>query len=91
MTKVPVAPLSLQERTRRELSQKSDLIPSLPEVVDQILSLTNDPTAELADFEKILQTDQGLVVKMLQVVNSPFYGLRSPATSIREAVMILGF
>ena len=83
--------LALQERTRREILQKSDLIPSLPDVVLEVLRLVNDKGTEIQQFEDLLKNDGPLVAKMLRVVNSPFYAVQSRVTSIGQAVMVLGF
>ncbi len=88
----PLSNLARHDRIRREVEQRSELIPSLPEVVTQILKLLNDSKgAELEQFEHHLRNDAALVARMLRVVNSPFYGLANPVTSIKDAVMVLGF
>ncbi len=83
--------LAFRERTRREVLQKSDLMPSLPDLVMKILTLLNDGGADLSEFEKLLSKDTTLVARMLRVVNSPFYGMARQITSIKEAVLVLGF
>ncbi len=92
MTLSPLSNLARHDKIKREVQQKSELIPSLPDVVTEILSLlNNNQGAELKDFEKHLQKDASLVARMLRVVNSPFYGMPQTVNSIKEAVMILGF
>lgn len=86
-----MAKLALRERTRREIVQKSELIPSLPDVVVEVLRLVADKGAEIQQFEELLKNDGPLVAKMLRVVNSPFYAVASPVRSIGKAVMVLGF
>jgi len=86
-----VSALALEQRIRREILHKSELIPSLPEVVLEVLSLVNDRGAEIEQFESLLKNDGPLVAKMLRVVNSPFYAVSSHVTSIGQAVMVLGF
>ncbi len=83
--------LAFRERTRREVLQKSDLMPSLPDLVMKILRLLNDGSADLSEFENLLRNDTTLVARMLRVVNSPFYGMARQITSIKEAVLVLGF
>lgn len=75
-------------RIQRVLSRLSDL-PSLPKVVDRLLSLsvTEASTREFAD---LIAMDQGLSAKVLRLVNSAFYSLRSPVSSIRHASSLLG-
>ena len=83
--------LAKQEKTRREILHKSDLIPPLPDLVARLLGLLNRQETEPADLEELLQNDQVLVAKMLAMVNSPFYGLNRAIGTIKEAVMVLGF
>lgn len=83
--------LALRERTRREILQKSELIPSLPDVVVEVLRLVADKGAEIQQFEELLKNDGPLVAKMLRVVNSPFYAVATPVRTIGQAVMVLGF
>lgn len=83
--------LALQEKTRREILHKSDLIPPLPDLVVRLLGVLNKQDAEPRDLESLLQNDQVLVAKMLAMVNSPFYGLNRAIRTIKEAVMVLGF
>ncbi|HLU40324.1 MAG TPA: HDOD domain-containing protein [Planctomycetota bacterium] len=91
MSNPTLAQLAQQERTRREILHKSDLIPPLPDVVIRVLRLLDRPDTEPAQLESCLCFDQVLVAKMLGMVNSPFYGLRHPVGTVREAIMVLGF
>ena len=83
--------LAKQEKTRREILHKSDLIPPLPDLVARLLGILNKADTEPEHLEQLLQNDQVLVAKMLAMVNSPFYGLNRPIRTIKEAVMVLGF
>lgn len=83
--------LALQEKTRREILHKSDLIPPLPDLVVRLLGVLNKQETEPQDLERLMQVDQVLVAKMLAMVNSPFYGLNRPIRTVKEAVMVLGF
>lgn len=91
MTHSSLNQLAKQEKTRREILHKSDLIPPLPDLVARLLGLLNKQETEPRDLEQLLQNDQVLVAKMLAMVNSPFYGLNRTIRTIKEAVMVLGF
>ena len=83
--------LAQQEKTRREILHKSDLIPPLPDLVVRLLAVLNNQETEPEDLEKLLQNDQVLVAKMLAMVNSPFYGMNRSIRTVKDAVMVLGF
>lgn len=86
-----LANFAQQERARREILLKSELIPPLPDIVVRVLALLNRSDTEPAQIESHLRYDQVLVGKMLGLVNSPFYGLSRKITSVKDAVMVLGF
>ncbi len=83
--------IALQEKTRREILHKSDLIPPLPDLVVRLLGVLNRKETEPQDLERVMQNDQVLVAKMLAMVNSPFYGLNRKVRTVKDAVMVLGF
>lgn len=91
MTQSSLNQLAKQEKTRREILHKSDLIPPLPDLVAKLLGILNKADTQPEHLEHLLQNDQVLVAKMLAMVNSPFYGLNRTIRTIKEAVMVLGF
>jgi HD-like signal output (HDOD) protein len=48
------------------------------------------PTAGLDDVSAIVLRDQGLAAKVLQLVNSAYFGARQKTSSIQQAVSLLG-
>ncbi|MEZ5965729.1 MAG: HDOD domain-containing protein [Planctomycetota bacterium] len=91
MSNSTLAHLAQQERTRREVLHKSDLIPPLPDLVVRVLNLLNRADTDPGQLESHLRYDQVLVAKMLGMVNSPFYGLSRRVSTVRDAIMMLGF
>ena len=65
-------------------------LPVIPAVAMQVYQLSIDPASDIEDVQKVLSTDQGLALKILKLVNSPFYGLGRKVDSIREGIIILG-
>lgn len=65
--------------------------PTLPTVVNQILSIVNDDESSVSDVAKIVSQDQTLAAKMLRLVNSAAYGLNYKITLISEAIGMLGY
>lgn len=66
-------------------------LPTLPIITIEInRMLANDrTTVEL--LSKTIEKDQSIVSKLLKLVNSAFFGVRSKVTSVPEAVVRLGF
>ena len=61
MSQSPVDKIAFQERTRREILVKSDLIPPLPDIVVRVLALLNAGNTEPKDLEEHLHCDPVLV------------------------------
>lgn len=66
-------------------------LPALPLAVTQFAQKSNDPKAEIKDLAKIIETDSGLTVELLKHVNSAVVGLRTKASSVTQALTLLGF
>mgnify|MGYP000365601377 CR=1 FL=1 len=71
--------------------QKVKELAVLPQVVHQVLELTNNPNATARDLERVISIDQGMSVRVLNTVNSAYYGLPRKIASIKDAVVLLGF
>lgn len=67
-----------------------DRLPSVPRVYTQLARATESANAGAAEIARIIETDPGMSVKVLQLANSAFFGLTRRMTSIRGAVIVLG-
>jgi HD-like signal output (HDOD) protein len=65
-------------------------LPSLPAVVVQLMALLQQQDVNLEPIAETLSLDQALSAKVLQLANSPFYGVSGRITSIRDGINILG-
>lgn len=66
-------------------------LPTLPSVLTRILDTIFDPGTSALELGEIIAADQSLSAKLLQVVNSAFYGFPKQISSITQAIVILGF
>jgi putative nucleotidyltransferase with HDIG domain len=82
--------LVAKERRVQAILDNIESLPSLPSVVLQTLRLANDDRASASDFEEIIRKDQVLTARVLKLVNSPFFGLRSKVQTIPQAIVVLG-
>ncbi len=64
---------------------------SLPQIVMRVIDMTADPKATPVDLERVIGMDQALAAKLLTLANSSYYGLPRRISSLREAVVFLGF
>lgn len=79
-----------QEKLKALVQQIKDL-PTLPSVVTQIIKMVEDPDTSAADMNQVISQDPSLTAKVLKLVNSAFYGFSRQISTVREAVVILGF
>jgi putative nucleotidyltransferase with HDIG domain len=65
-------------------------LPSLPSLYLQLVDEMNSPDASLKKISGIIAQDITMTAKILQLVNSAFYGLPSKVTNLQHAATILG-
>lgn len=73
-----------------KLIAKFSDIQTLPHVVTQLSKLMADNNATMKQFEDVIKMDPILVVRLLKLVNSPFYGLVQKVDSISRAIAFIG-
>lgn len=77
------------ESLQRLVSQMQTL-PSLPTLYTQLVEELQSPNAAIKRVGEIISQDIGMTAKILQVINSAFFGLRRHISSPTEAVSLLG-
>jgi HD-like signal output (HDOD) protein len=65
-------------------------LPMRPSAVSHVLATLDDPDASAKDIGSALQSDPALVARILQLANSPYFGLSGKIGSIERAVVALG-
>lgn len=76
--------------TEAEILAAIDRVPSLPAVVNQILSLVGRDGTNAQDLENLVEQDMVIAGRLLKIVNSQFYGLPNAISSLQQAVAIVG-
>lgn len=66
------------------------MLPPAPGVYFQLTKVTSNPNSGVKDAAAVVESDVGLVAKILQVVNSAFFALPRKVTSVSEAASLLG-
>lgn len=75
---------------RRYIDKAMVDLPSLPNVVVEILDATNAEGTTTSEIERLVSMDQAIVTKLLKVVNSAYFGLPRLVTDVKQVVAILG-
>jgi putative nucleotidyltransferase with HDIG domain len=78
-----------QDAIRRVIGSLNEL-PLQPKVYTSLLAVLSNPQASLPEIARIVEGDLGLCAKILQLVNSSFFGLTRHVTNIHQAVSYLG-
>jgi putative nucleotidyltransferase with HDIG domain len=65
--------------------------PSLPKAGTKLLSIIDKPNSTVDEIEKVLRYDPGLTANFLKLANSPFFGIPSKVSSVKQAITLLGF
>jgi HD-like signal output (HDOD) protein len=80
----------LTDVTLRRLVSQLPNIPSLPLLYNELIDELNQSEPSTRVVGDIVKKDIGMTVKILQIVNSAFFGLRRRISDSREAVEFLG-
>jgi putative nucleotidyltransferase with HDIG domain len=65
-------------------------LPSMPDLYTEVVRLAGDPDSTLAEIGAVVAKDVAMTTKVLQLINSAFFGLRHRITDARQAVTLLG-
>lgn len=81
--------LLVDEAVRRVVAQ-IDSLPSMPASCMAIMEEVQAEEPSLPRVADLISSDLGMTAKILQMVNSAFFGLYRRVTDVREAVRLLG-
>ncbi len=81
--------LLTSEKIRRLVSQ-IHTVPSLPTLYQELLEELNQKDPKMQKIGEIVKKDIGMTVKILQIINSAFFGLRRNISDAGEAIGFLG-
>ncbi len=80
-----------QTRVAELLSKGLNNLPSPPIVVQRLNARLGQEDVSSHEIASIIETDQSFTVRILKLVNSPFYGFARKIVSVEEAITMLGF
>jgi HD-like signal output (HDOD) protein len=75
----------------RELVNRIRTFPTIPSLYVEVVNALKNPDATTADIAAIIAKDMAMTTKLVQVLNSAYFGLPRSITDPTEAVGILGF
>ncbi|MDZ7372333.1 MAG: HDOD domain-containing protein [candidate division KSB1 bacterium] len=85
-----MAGLENAERLSR-IIQRIRSLPTLPAVYAKVHEAMRAPESSASQIARLIEADQALASKVLRLVNSSYFGLPRKITSLRQAIVLLGF
>ena len=80
----------LHDDAIRKVIGSLDRLPSVPQNYWDLTRAAADPNSGMDDIAKIVQRDPAMTLKILQLVNSAYFGLAQKVSTIDRAVAYLG-
>ena len=80
----------MEDETLIKVVSEVESLPSLPELYSEVVDEVNSAEGSLNRVGEIISRDSGMSAKILQLVNSAFFGLSRHVTSPVKAVQLLG-
>lgn len=80
----------LHKPSLKKLVTQIRVIPSLPDLYLQVVQELKSANASIQKIGELISKDIGMSAKILQLVNSAFFGLRHRVTNPAQAVSLLG-
>ncbi len=74
----------------RNVLERSNAVPSAPQLVTRLMELTNDPNFKQTDLVKLLTSDAGIAADLLRLANSALFSGGRKVATLSEAITRLG-
>jgi HD-like signal output (HDOD) protein len=68
----------------------SDHVPTLPEVVLEVLRVAQQPEPSMEDLIRVIRMDPAIAGRIVKFANSPLFGIRKTEQTIEASVVLLG-
>lgn len=80
----------LEDESIKRIVSQTETLPSLPAIYTEVINELQASNPSVQKIGDIISTDLAMTAKILQVVNSAFFGLVRKISNPKEAVMLLG-
>jgi HD-like signal output (HDOD) protein/ActR/RegA family two-component response regulator len=80
----------LADSSVRGAAGGAESLPSAPSLYSRLVAASADPETTMDDIGSLVESDIAMCAKVLQLVNSAFFGLGRQISSARDAVVYLG-
>ncbi|MBN2298371.1 MAG: HDOD domain-containing protein [Deltaproteobacteria bacterium] len=83
--------MSIREKVVDLIRNKSTSLPTLPVVINNIITTAKSDKTTAADLAGFISNDQALSARILKIANSAYYGQPREIDSITRAIIVIGF
>lgn len=80
-----------QEKVKRLIYGKISHLPTLPEMIQKVVSMVQDEKTSARDLSNLISYDQAISSRLLRIANSAYYGLSRGVSTTQHAIVVLGF
>lgn len=83
--------MDIKSQILRMVRKKDSDLPSLPVVIDRIISVASDKSTTTEELAEIIAYDLGMTNKLLLLSNSIYYAQKTKVETIKRAITVIGF
>ncbi|MCD4722497.1 MAG: HDOD domain-containing protein [Desulfobacula sp.] len=83
--------MEIKTQILKMIQKKDSDLPTLPVVVDRIISVASDEKTTTEELAQVISYDQGMTNKLLKLSNSIYYAQKTKVETIKRAITIIGF
>ena len=73
------------------IQKKESDLPTLPVIIDRIISVASSEKTTTDDLAEVISYDQGMTNKLLRLANSIYYAQKAKVDTIKRSITIIGF
>ena len=83
--------MEIKSKILEMIQKKESDLPTLPVVVDRIISVASDEKTTTEELAQVISYDQGMTNKLLKLSNSIYYAQKTKVETLKRAITIIGF
>ncbi len=79
------------EALKDKISKELKDLPPMPQIAFKLRRVMADDTKSFEEIGRVVECDTGISLKVIKMANSSYYRQRETVTSVKQAVIVLGF
>ena len=83
--------MDIKAEILKMVQKKESDLPSLPIVIDRIISAAADKKTTTEELAEIISYDQGMTNRLLRLANSIYYAQKNQVDTVKRAITVIGF